>query len=323
MKSWDTRHLQPGQRFGYWREVLCEAFTALDPHAPRAGDYRSTVTLHELAQVNAAELHSFAQTVRRGRSEIRRRGDAFFFANLQLAGVCGVEQDGRRIRVEPGSFYLVDTTRPYTLDFEDPFHTLSFRIPHHALLPRLAADPRRVTARVLGPDDALGQLASTHMQGLMRCAPLTSAESGATLSQTLTELIALAVRGTRQATADTEIEDAQGSIAREAFQAGIVRHVITHAADPALCLPQVAAHFRVSVRTVQSAFAARQASFAQTVLDERLRLAAELLRRSSLRITDAALHAGFGDPSYFGRAFRRAFGCTPREYRRTQGRGPG
>ncbi len=309
MKTWDTHHLSANHRFGYWRDVLCEAFTALDSTPEDRTDFGSTVTLHELADVNAAELSSFSQLVTRGREQIRRRADEFYFANLQVTGDCEVEQDGRRICAKPGSFYLVDTTRPYSLRFVENFRTVSFRIPHHQLTP-LIADPRRATARLVHSCDPLGHLATTHMAGLLQCAPTATPAIAETLANTLASLISVSVLGAAQATEGAKQQ------ARRAFRESIVRHVRTNSADLALCVNAVAARFRVSPRYVHDVFCEQASSFAQTVLETRLEAAVRMLSNPAMRVTDAALCSGFGDLSYFGRVFRRRYGCSPREWQR-------
>lgn len=310
MKSWDTHHLSPNHRFGYWRDVLCEAFTALDSTASSHGDHASQVTLHELGDVNAADLSSFSQVVTRGQAEIRRRADEFFFANLQLQGDCRVEQDGRQICARPGSFYLVDTTRPYTLDFEQTFHTLSFRVPHHRMTPLLGGDPRKVTATLIDSSDTLGGLATAHMTALMRCAPNLSPAVSDTLATTLASLISIAVTGPASANDSSRVE------ARRAFRESIVRYVRSRTADPLLSVASVASHFRVSTRYVHEVFSEQDASFVQTVLEHRLVSAAHLLGEPACSVTQVALGCGFGDLSYFGRAFRKRYGCSPAQWRR-------
>lgn len=311
MRTWDTQQLEPRHRFGYWRDVLCEAFTALDSQPQDRSDTGSVVTLHELAQVNAADLASFSQLVVRGRDEIRRRADEFFFANLQLEGACRVEQDGRQILAEPGSFYLVDTTRPYSLDFEENFRTLSFRFPHQQLAPLLGHDPRRVTATVVDAGGALGQLAINHMTGTLRCAPDASLATASVLADTLARLIGAAV-----APDPAQMADASREQVRRAFQGSIVRYVLDHCADPSLSVAQVAARFRVSVRYVHEVFSMQPTSFAQTVLEQRLQRAAQLLSAgAAISVGDVADRSGFGDASYFARAFRRRFGCAPRDWK--------
>lgn len=313
MKTWDTRPLAPSQQFGYWREVLCEAFTALDSRPQTTRGLGSTVVLHEIAQLNAVELKSFAQDVLRGPAEIRRRGDAYFFLNLHLSGRSNIEQDGRQIEVAPGSYYLVDTTRPYELHFAEDFHALSLRVPHELLRP-LLPDPRTATARRVDTTAGIGALVSEHLRGMMRCAAELPASTAMNLSATLMELVALSIRPS----ARSQVNEREQ--ARRAFRQSIVRHVESRTADPELCVAAVAAHFRISPRTIHEIFAEQGLSFAQTVLERRLIAAADALREPDASISAVALACGFGDLSYFGRAFRRRHGCSPREWREARRR---
>jgi AraC-like DNA-binding protein len=45
-----------------------------------------------------------------------------------------------------------------------------------------------------------------------------------------------------------------------------------------------------------------------------------MLRESARPVMNIALDCGFADLSYFGRAFREAFGASPREFRRASQR---
>ena len=47
----------------------------------------------------------------------------------------------------------------------------------------------------------------------------------------------------------------------------------------------------------------------------RIEVASSLLLRSRNRIEDIAHEVGFSDANYFARVFKKAMGCTPREYR--------
>jgi AraC-like DNA-binding protein len=56
----------------------------------------------------------------------------------------------------------------------------------------------------------------------------------------------------------------------------------------------------------------------QYILRARLRDAAARLAVGPSKIVDIAFACGFGDVSNFNRAFRKEFGVSPREYRRTE-----
>lgn len=51
------------------------------------------------------------------------------------------------------------------------------------------------------------------------------------------------------------------------------------------------------------------------LISYRLNEAKKLLLNSSLSITEICYQCGFSDSSYFGKAFRKAYGITPREFR--------
>jgi len=56
--------------------------------------------------------------------------------------------------------------------------------------------------------------------------------------------------------------------------------------------------------------------FAEFVLRKRMEHAGELLNNSQMPITSIAYAVGFQDPSYFTRAFKQYFSCSPSDYRR-------
>ncbi|MED5550068.1 MAG: AraC family transcriptional regulator [Pseudomonadota bacterium] len=54
----------------------------------------------------------------------------------------------------------------------------------------------------------------------------------------------------------------------------------------------------------------------QWLRGQRLARAAELLRHTDLSVQTIAFDVGYGEPANFATAFRRAHGCSPRQYRR-------
>ncbi len=78
----------------------------------------------------------------------------------------------------------------------------------------------------------------------------------------------------------------------------------------------IAAALGVTPRYVQMLFAAEGTTPSACIQDQRLRMAAEQLRQPDAPcITEVAMAVGFNDLTHFGRAFRRRYGVTPRDYR--------
>ncbi|WP_322176028.1 helix-turn-helix transcriptional regulator [Acutalibacter caecimuris] len=51
------------------------------------------------------------------------------------------------------------------------------------------------------------------------------------------------------------------------------------------------------------------------MIEYRLRNGLVLLRDTDLTVTEICFEAGFSGPSYFSERFRKAFGCSPLEFR--------
>ena len=58
-------------------------------------------------------------------------------------------------------------------------------------------------------------------------------------------------------------------------------------------------------------------SVQQAIMDARLKRACELIEYGGLRLSDISLMVGFQDQSYFSRAFQKAYGVTPTQYKRS------
>jgi AraC-like DNA-binding protein len=74
----------------------------------------------------------------------------------------------------------------------------------------------------------------------------------------------------------------------------------------------------VTPRYVQKLFEEAGETFTQYLIVQRLARASRLLTDPQLidrTLTSIALEVGFGDLSYFNRAFRRQFGITPSDTR--------
>lgn len=89
-----------------------------------------------------------------------------------------------------------------------------------------------------------------------------------------------------------------------------------------LTLEQIAASAHISPREANRIFqkTIRQTPF-EYLVSYRLNKAKELLSDTDLSITDISSRCGFADITYFGKQFRKAYGMTPKEYRKGKEKG--
>src|SRR5262249_40918938 len=88
--------------------------------------------------------------------------------------------------------------------------------------------------------------------------------------------------------------------------------------QPDLSVATIAARHRIKPRWVQRLFESEGTTFTEYVLAQRLARAHRLLTdplHAHHKVSAIALDTGFGDLSYFNRAFRRRYGVTPSELR--------
>lgn len=89
-------------------------------------------------------------------------------------------------------------------------------------------------------------------------------------------------------------------------------------ADPSLSTDMVARALGLSRRYLNTLLLESGRTFAERVLELRLRKACALLsdiRNDATKVSDIALASGFSDVSYFNRRFRARFGESPSQYR--------
>ncbi|TDU31694.1 helix-turn-helix protein [Panacagrimonas perspica] len=314
MKTWTTTDRPKAEQYPYWREVLCEAFTALNPIAEATESFASTVHQKSLLGISVTDVESKAQSVYRGAHEIVRNPGEFFFLNMQLEGNCLVRQDGREALIRPNELSIVDSTRCYDLIFED-WRTLSIRLPRQLLLPRLTA-PNASTAVRIYDDGSLGTVALSFMRSFLQCPETIPAEAQRTLIDTLATLLALALGAT------AETKDRSQAAVRQALRNSIISHVRANISSPDLRIAGVAKRFRISPRYLHKLFEESDRSFSQTVLDTRLnRCAGDLVDPTfaSRSIAEIAYKWGFVNIPSFCRVFNQRYGMTAREYRNSRG----
>ena len=82
-----------------------------------------------------------------------------------------------------------------------------------------------------------------------------------------------------------------------------------------IALADIAAHLGISAYHLSHVFSEESGfTLSAYLVNSRMEKAAELLGDPSARVSETAYAVGFADPNYFGKAFRRHFGCTPGQY---------
>jgi len=296
-------------RLAYWNALASEIYNNMVIDADAEGQFAAEMVRAELGELTLMSAHSApAQVSRRSDPHRNARGLGMLDLHFQLRGRSLNAQIGREAVLESGDFTLCDASRPYQVSFTEANHMFCIKVPAERLTRRLG-DVDALICKPMSGADGAGAMLSSFLANLWP--QIDQAEDsgwGETVSEVILDLMTLAYRPLSEA--------AGPASARGHWMAKARGFIDEHICDPELSVAAIAAAVGVSPRYVQMLFAAEGATPSAFIQDQRLRLAAERLRGPGAPcITEVAMAVGFNDLTHFGRAFRKRYGVTPRDYR--------
>lgn len=304
-----TAELHPRDRFACWHEVACKTIVGHDSLPEHRLHFEAELSGTSLADIALLSFRNSAMEVARTRGHISRADNDDLFVCLQRSKKLLIEQGGREALLEPNNFCLLDPQLGYTARFENDSQILLLKVPREALEARIGK-VHSLTAKPLGPASGVGKLTSAYIEALPARAGAIQDGADLVRGQVL-DLIALSVAVSQR--------KAVGLSSHHELWLLKLRAVIeARLEDAALTPSAAAAGAGISVRYANTLLAARGTSLARlirTLRLERCRKAIEDPAQRHRSLTDIAFGWGFSSQSHFTRAFAKAFGMSPSEYR--------
>ena len=178
----------------------------------------------------------------------------------------------------------------------------------------MAVNPEDALARPIPADTEALRLLVDYVETALRKHQLTSPQLRQLFTTHVHDLVALTVGATRE----TAVVAHDRGL-RAARLGAIKSDIVDRLDSEGLSVTDVAERRGLTPRYVQLLFESEGTTFTDYVLAQRLARAYRMLAEPGLRhrtISAIAFDVGFGNLSYFNRAFRRHFGMTPTEARR-------
>jgi AraC-like DNA-binding protein len=308
---------------GAWEALCIEQFQlcSVDWAAPSFGaGIRATADIPNLS-LHLVTSGPFG--VSRSHVHARRHDSDDLMVVFQDRGSEGrVEHRGERSMLGAGDAVLIDTRRPYLFDFPAPVQQTVLKIPR-ATAGRLDAEAGRVVRAFGSPLGKvlrvifreLADLGSEANAGSSGGSPAgvpdsTHAIEAASMTTAAVDLLAAIYAADPSHNA--------GLLGHEALLRSAQDFVGSRFRDPRLSPALIARHLSVSPRLVAQIFADAGSSPAAYIRDVRLNEAARLLQSQMYRnapIFNIGLRVGFPEATTFARAFKRARGMAPSEFR--------
>jgi AraC-like DNA-binding protein len=297
--------------FQRWSDVV-NGFIPTVLSSPRAEDFRASVRALELGPLWATVQAASTVHSRRTNATIRRLDPQSWLLTLVTHGRLGIDQYGSRALLAAGDLMVVDTSHPYHMwaQATDQAGTVMVNLPRNMLsIPDHAM--RSLAARKFPSDRGVGGILRGllhHVAEADRAWPVLEANH---LGSAVADLTAAFL---------AQLTRTQGGLSAPTRQAVLVHEIRAfierNLSDNRLTPAAVAAAHNISLRYLHLLLHADGETVQALIRARRLEHCRTDLRRTDRTVAAVGARWGFPDPTTFSRAFKRAFGLPPGEYRR-------
>ncbi len=308
-----TDTLPARDRFPAFCEEIVRRYAAVDIVPRDDGPFRGVIEMRRAGPIDVSRRFTTpANYVRSPR--LLGDGNDSVIAVLCRSGGAYQSQLGYDVTLQPGDAIMCDCGYAGGLHMIADSAFTSVKIPRAAitrLLPRMD----RLAGVLLNRDDVARRLVFGYLAGTLDVDLNNGARAAQLYGEHIIDLIALALGAEGDARELVE----QRSV-RTVRRAAILRSIEHGMRDPNLSATAIAGQLGITPRYLRLLLEETGRSFSEHVLERRLEHAAVLLRdprRHDQKVSTIAFACGFGDLSYFNRAFRRRHGETPSDMRET------
>jgi AraC-like DNA-binding protein len=277
----------------------------IDPLSQDA--FRSDVTIRLLPGLGV--MKGMAQALRFDRPRHLIDNDDIVLA-ICLSGESRFNVRGREPTLRPGEAILMGAGQGGYNDVPVPSRYITLRAPRRAIA-AIRTPGDMVGRPICAPTPAL-RLLTDYVGIIDTMDELPDPQLQHRLATHIHGLIALTLGAVGDA--DDAARDGVRSARLRAVKADIAKRLD----DPDLSVAAIAALHRCTPRYIQALFEHEGTTFTAYVLEQRLARVHRLLtdpRRAHEKVSALAFDAGFGNLSYFNRAFRARYGFAPSDLR--------
>ena len=310
--TFSTNELRPRERFDLWRDILTRKLlhAAVDTLTERP--FRADASLRAGHGVRFGLGRLEATISHRTRDIVADdNDDVTLMVNLEGPFVARLGSED--IALDEGEGLLVDCRQSGAFIRPAAGRLMCVRMPR-TVLTEYTPGLEAALARKVLPKTASLRLLVSYVSVLNQSPELVlPAEASYAVCRHVCDLAALSVGAGRDG---AHLAETRG-LAAARLQA-IKAYVNANIGPYPLSLEDVAAQQGVSARYVRKLFEAEGLSFTNYVVERRLARAHALLTEplaAAPPVSAIAYDVGFGDLSYFNRAFRRRYGATPSDVR--------
>lgn len=293
-----------------FRDAVNSSFVPLQVDSEFSGPFHASLSAAGADGVVFTEVKAKPQLVQRTAETIECGGSGYYKVSLLLSGTGILIQDGREIVMQPGDISFYDTSRPYSLLFNEAFRNLIMMFPKDRLeFPAVLTDA--LTAVSLREQHDLAKAVAPFIAQASPQLPQLPAIARTKLAHTSLELI------NTMLSAILDVEQTPRD-PHEVMLQKIYSYINANLGSTELTPGNIAAAHYISVRHLHALFASHDTTVSTVIRKRRIEQAkAELLDPALSTRTIAAIASrwGFVDAAHFSRVFKQQCGISPSELR--------
>lgn len=301
------------QSAAVWQSEMENSFPELRVVPLGGENFTASCRFAGTEEFQLSDIKASPHIVERHPGVVTGKGMDYFKVSLQLAGTGEMVQGDRHFTISPGMMTVYDTSQPYDLRFEEDSRFLIAMFPKYALdiPPGLASE---LTAQPFDCTIGVGAIMSDYLLGLSDNLAHVAGPKGERLARTSLQLM------TTLLTSEEQKATAQANPYRQALLVEICFFIRQNLSNPDLVPDYIAAAHFISTRQLYNIFKTTGVNVAQWIKQSRL---AECKRELSdplladVSVSTIASRWTFGDPAYFSRIFKEAYGVSPSQWRET------
>jgi AraC-like DNA-binding protein len=293
-----------------FRAAVNDSFVPLQVTSSHPDRFRGIIRGAGADDVHLMDVRATDHVVERTPELIARGDSPFFKVGLMLAGTGLLIQDDREAVLTPGDLAIYDTSRPYSLVFDEEFRTMVVMFPRHliALPPDIVG---QLTAVRMSGSTGLGAVITPYLTQLAGNLDQLAGTTGARLAHCALDLVATLF------TRELGLDDPSADPHRALMQR-ICGHIDRNLASPDLGPAAIAGAHYISTRHLHGLFHEQGTTVSTWIRTRRLEQCRRDLHDPAFAdrpVSAVAARWGFADAAHFSRVFKAAFGVSPSEFR--------